>query len=314
MSAPSVVPRFDRWLLEPAPPQRLAALRLLVVGYCLVLLAVEWPTMWDLASLPTRQFDPVGLLWWMDAPMSPRLLHGVLVALALMTPLALAGWRWWITGPSFAALFAVVTTYNLSWGHVRHTEHLVLGHVVVLALSPAAHAYAMAPGKRAPRGRTPRRNTHDELVSDAMDARFGWPVKVMALITVVGYTVAGIAKLRYGGWDWLTGTALRNQVAFDNLRKALVGAPYSGIGGWAVGHRWLFAPTAIGAVAVELGAALALIGGRLRTWWVAASWSFHVGVVVLMAIAFPYPLCGIAYAPLLHPERAVDAIARRARR
>jgi hypothetical protein len=141
--------------------------------------------------------------------------------------------------------------------------------------------------------------------------RFGWPVKLMAIITVVGYTLAGVAKLRYGGGGWLNGAALRNQVAFDNLRKALVGAPYSGVGGWAVGHRWLFGPMALGAVGIELAAAAALVGGRIRTWWVLASWLFHVGIVVLMAIAFPYPLSGIAYAPLLRPERLVGAIARR---
>jgi hypothetical protein len=34
-----------------------------------------------------------------------------------------------------------------------------------------------------------------------------------------------------------------------------------------------------------------------------AAWSFHVGVAALMAITFPYPLVGIAFAPLLPVER-----------
>jgi hypothetical protein len=297
-----VILAFDRWFHEPAPAERLAALRMLVVGYVAVFLALQWSTLWTLDALPARQFEPVGVLWWMHAPMSATMLHVAMVCLALATVGALVGWRWRLTGPVFAALFAVVTTYNLSFGHVRHTEHVVLGHVVVLALSPAADVWALIP----PRPGTGRRVGRGEV-----DARFGGAIKLMAIITVVSYTLAGIAKLRYGGWDWLTGTALRNQVAYDNLRKALLGAPYSHLGGWAVGHGWLFAPMAIGSLAVELGAVVALFGGRLRTGWVTAAWVFHVGVVALMWIVFPYQLSGVAYAPLMHPERVVAAVCRR---
>ena len=40
-----------------------------------------------------------------------------------------------------------------------------------------------------------------------------------------------------------------------------------------------------------------------RAWWIAAAWGFHVGILVLMAIGFPYQLLGVAYAPLLPLER-----------
>ena len=39
--------------------------------------------------------------------------------------------------------------------------------------------------------------------------------------------------------------------------------------------------------------------------WAVAAWGFHLGVVALMAIAFPYPLLGLAYAPLFRIERPV---------
>jgi len=54
--------------------------------------------------------------------------------------------------------------------------------------------------------------------------------------------VSGIAKLRNGGWDWVSGAALQHQVAFDNVRKAVVGAPHSPLAEVAVPHAWLFAP------------------------------------------------------------------------
>jgi hypothetical protein len=68
----------------------------------------------------------------------------------------------------------------------------------------------------------------------------------------------------------------------------------------------VFTPMAWATVVIELGAPLALLGGRIRTAWAVGAWGFHVGIVVLMAISFPYQVAGIAYVCLFAPERAVD--------
>ena len=60
---------------------------------------------------------------------------------------------------------------------------------------------------------------------------------------------------------------------------------------------------ALASVVVELGAPVALLRGRLRALWVVAAWSFHLGVLVLMAILFAYPLSGVGYASFGHPEQ-----------
>ena len=93
------------------------------------------------------------------------------------------------------------------------------------------------------------------------------PVQLMALVTIITYVLAGMAKLRNGGMDWLVGDVLRNQVAFDNLRKELLGAWHSPFGGWAVRYAWIFPPMAVATVVVELGAPVAFLGGRWRTIW-----------------------------------------------
>ena len=54
---------------------------------------------------------------------------------------------------------------------------------------------------------------------------------------------------------------------------------------------------------VELGAPLALLGRRWAYTWVALAWSFHVAVLALMAVLFPYPLVGVAFASMLPVER-----------
>jgi hypothetical protein len=141
----------------------------------------------------------------------------------------------------------------------------------------------------------------------------------MSAITVVSYAVAAVAKLRNSGWDWVTGDTLRNHVARDNLEKALFGDPYSPLARVVLAHAWLFPPMAWATMVVELGAPLALVLRRWRVIWVAVAWVFHVGVLVLMAVFFPYQLSGVAYASLFPVERLPGWVAghltpRRARR
>ena len=54
---------------------------------------------------------------------------------------------------------------------------------------------------------------------------------------------------------------------------------------------------------VELGAPLVLVHRRIAAIWAFAAWGFHVGVVLVMNIWFPYPLFGFAYLPLFAVER-----------
>jgi hypothetical protein len=62
---------------------------------------------------------------------------------------------------------------------------------------------------------------------------------------------------------------------------------------------------AVMSLAIELGGPLALLHRRLALLWSLAAWGFHLGVILLMAIVFPYPLLGLAYAPMFRVERPV---------
>ncbi len=64
---------------------------------------------------------------------------------------------------------------------------------------------------------------------------------------------------------------------------------------------------------IELGAPLALAGRRIGYAWALGAWGFHVGVVLMMNIWFPYPLLAVAYLPLLRAERVIEAAIRAAR-
>ncbi|MGI9648725.1 MAG: HTTM domain-containing protein [Acidimicrobiia bacterium] len=279
------------WLSEEAPARRLAVARILVGSYAVVFVAIRSFHWLDVARLPERRFDPVGVLGWLDQPLTPDLV-AVLSALTFVIGLAfLLGWRFRVLAPMFALLLLVMTTHGNSWGQLLHTENLLVLHVIILAVSPAHAAYAV--GRAQPTG-------------DSPSHRYGWALRVMTLVVIIAYVIAGLAKLRNGGFDWLTGDVLRNQVAHDNLRKILLGDVHSPIGAWLVQFGWLFPPLAIASVAVELGAPVVLLGGRWRTAWVVAAWGFHLGVLVLMAILFPYQLTGVAFVSMLPVERLAD--------
>jgi hypothetical protein len=177
---------------------------------------------------------------------------------------------------------------------IFHTDNLLVLHVLLLALAPA--------------GGTPRRRSDAEAAVLALG--YGWVPRVMALVTVAAYVVAGIAKLEHTGWSWAAGSALREQIAYDAIRKIELGSTYSPLGAWLVAHAGVFAPLSAFSLATELLAPLALLSTRAALVWCACAWSFHAGVLALMAIAFPYPLSGCAFLPLFPVERALPALER----
>lgn len=277
-------------LFEEAPARRLAAVRIIVGAYAAVFVGFRAFHWLDVTELPASRFRPIGVLAWLDSPLSPALVAVLSLAAFAGAVAFTAGWRYRIAAPVFAALLLVLTTYGNSWGQIFHIENLLVLHVIVLAMSPADRALAVRTAPRRP--------------GDS----FGWPLGLMSVITVITYVVAGWAKLQVSGFDWITGDVLRNWVAHDNLRKILLGDLHSPVGGWLVQFRLLFPPMALATMVVELGAPLALLGRRWRATWVAAAWIFHVAVLVLMAIVFPYQLFGVAYVSFFRMEKAADWI------
>lgn len=280
--------RVGRWWFTPAPGARLAVFRLAVGAYAAVWSLVRLPAHLGIADrLPVR-WDPVGPWALLDAPPADALVRVLAVGAPLAGALVASG-RWHrVAGPVGAVWFLALTALASSWGQVFHTENLLVLHLGVLAVAPAA---ALGDGTAGP--------------------RFGWPLRLASVLVVATYVLAGVAKLRIGGVEWLDGEVLRNLVAHDNLRKALLGDAYSPVGRALVAHAWVFGPLAWATLLVELGAPVALLGGRWRTAWVASAWAFHVGVLALMAVVFPYQLLGVAFLPFFRLERVLDRAADR---
>ena len=218
--------------------------------------------------LPRAAGDPVGIGGWLGGPPSRGDRHDRRRRHVRRRGGRLSGRRWSIAGPLFAVGFLWLTTFGASWGQILHTEHLAALHLLVLAAAPSVA------GRRRPTG---------------------WPLKVMTLVTVGVYVVAGIAKFRFGGgWSWLDGdrlaaprrprqpsqTPARRHLLAD--RRARDRAP-AAVPGRGVAH-----------ARRRARARRSVFFGRrrLRHAWMAMAWTFHVGVLALMAVLFPYPLFG----------------------
>lgn len=295
----------DGWLLAPLPARALAAVRIASGTYALGLVLGRLPSQLDLAR-EGNGWDPVGVLWpWGSAP-AVGLVAMVGVA-ALVAAIALVlGWRHRWTGPSCFVTTLLVTTMASSWGHMFHSDNLVVLHLAVVAWFPAADAWSL-----------------DSRCGRAADGgpsgTYGWAVRLAALMTTAAYVVAGLAKLRLGGWGWIDGETLRGLVAHDNLRKELIGAPSTPLAGPVVRQAWLFTPLALATFVVELGAPVALLTRRSAVGWVAAAWGFHVGILALMTVSFLYPLMLLAFVPTLAaaglvPDALPDRLRLRRRR
>jgi hypothetical protein len=288
---------LGRFWHAPAPPERLAALRVIVGLFTWGYLLARWPYFTDYARSSPADFRPIGVVSLVLTAPLPAALSHVLMALAAVTGAAyVAGFRYRVAAPLFAALVLWITTYRNSWGMIFHTENLFVMHAIALALAPSA-ADAWSLDAR-------RRGTPVEA-----SARHGWPIKLVSSITVLAYVIAGVAKLRNTGLDWITTDFLRNYVAFDALRKVELGSVHSPLGGYvAENFPRSFRPAAGFSLLAEVAAPLALVHRKIAYVWIAAVVMFHAGVLALMAILFPYPLFLFAFASFFELEKGVERV------
>jgi hypothetical protein len=294
--------KLDVLVWPVAPPERLAVLRIMTGVWTAGYLAVRLPAFLALKNADRGAFDPVGVLALLPAP-----LPGAVVITAVLATLALAvvyasgvGFR--VTGPAFALALLALTTYRSSWGQILWFETLVVVHVLIVGLSPSADALVVGQPDRT------------VVASQA----YGAPVRLAAAVTVTAYFLSGVAKLRIGGVGWMSSATLQNHIAYSAARLDILGGTPSPLAPWLVTRPGVLAPLAVATVVLELGAPVALVGGWIRTAWVASVWVLHVGIALSMLVVWGYPLWGVAFAPLFRLERVADVVrarwARRGRR
>jgi hypothetical protein len=287
----SALSTLERRVFPDTPPARLAALRVLVGLFSTIYLVSRPTGLAFFGQFARSAFAPVGVVQLLVRPLPSAAcwaLYGITLAASAA---ATAGYRYRVSGPLWALGLLWVTSYRNSWGMLFHTENLLVVDALILALAPASDAWSLDARSRDAKPLDP-------------NPKYAWPVAAMNAALVASYLAAAIAKLRLVGWGWASGDELRAHIAFDALRKIELGSMHSSIGAELVRHPWIFAPFAWLSLGFELAAPVALLGGRIALIWSLGAWTFHLGVLLLMAIFFPYPLTGVAFASLFPIERA----------
>jgi hypothetical protein len=272
-------------------------LRIVVGAFAWLYLVVRARVFLSLRSADPGRFDPVGVLAPLSTPPTSALVVTCYV-LAVAAGAAFVTGLWFrASGPLFGVTLLLLTTYRSSWGQILWLENLVVIHVLIVGLARSADVWSWRPFETRHAAPEPAET-------------YGAPVRLAALVTVATYVLAGIAKLRYSGIDWVTSDTLRNHVAASVVRAELLDAPASPIGRRLVADGWLFPPAAALSLLLELAAPIAFLGRRLRDVWVASAWLMHASIAALMFVVFPYPLFFVAFAPLYDLERAVTRAIR----
>ena len=130
--------RLDALWFPEAPAARLAMLRILIGAFSLWLVGTEYPVWVTVGQTKAALFQPVGVVALLSHPLSPALHEALVLATLVASVPFLLGWRYRFTGPLFAALLFWVLSYRQSWSMVYHSENLLVLHVLILALAPAA--------------------------------------------------------------------------------------------------------------------------------------------------------------------------------
>jgi len=245
-------------------------------------------------------FAPVAPCRVLREPLPAAVADRIADATVVSVAAAAAGIGYRVTGPVAAATLTWTLAYRNSWSMVFHNDNLVALHSMALGAGRSADALSLdALAARSFGGPT------------AADPRYGWPLQLCSAATASTYFLAGVAKVAGPlGWGWASGDSLRRQVAVDGIRKELFGTPASLLAYRLYGNDTLFRVLAIGSMAVELLAPMALLNRRLGRLWVLAAWQMHWGILAVMKIKFRYQMSGAAYASYADLEHAVAAVAR----
>ena len=267
-----------RWLYAPAPLARVAVLRVVVLLFVPVdvLLTTTWVR--GHAQVPGELYVPLRLGRLLPLPTPGpwvEVLQVVLVAAALLAALLaardrlprLAGWV-------VAGLYLEWMVVAMSYGKVDHDRFAFL---VALFVLPSVGRAGLRSRER----------------SEAA----GWALSMIAVAVVATYVLAAVAKLRFGGLDWVDGATLTRAILRRStpLSEPLLDLP-------AVLHAAQY-----GIMAMELLVApLLLVRWRdeRRTWALAIGFlGFHLMTFAMITIIF-LPHC-VALLALLPLERLV---------
>ncbi|MEO6714473.1 MAG: HTTM domain-containing protein [Mycobacteriales bacterium] len=257
------------WLFVPQARGRIAWLRL--AAYVFVPLDIFYATPWvaQHADVPGRLYHALTIARVLHLPEpTPTSIRATMWLLLVTSIAAVAGRAPRLLGAAVAVLYAWWMLIAMSYGKVDHDRYAFL---VLLAVLPTV-------------GPVRRDDTRE-------DAESGWALWCVQLAVVATYFLAAVAKFRFGGWNWATGSTL----SFAILRRGtFLADPLLQL-------PWLIVALQWGILMFELATPMLLVRNRWRSRFVLFLYGFHLSSCLGLRIAFwPHLVALLAFVPLEH--------------
>lgn len=273
------------WWFPTAPLGRVAAFRVVIYAYIPVdvLLSGSWVR--GHAQLGETLYRPlrVARLLFLPAPSSSTILAvevGLILSAVVAVVAAVRGRAARSTGCLVAILYFAWMLIAMSYGKVDHDRFAFL---VALAVLPTVG----------------RSHLRDRAGSPAA----GWALQCVQVSVVLTYVLAAWAKIRFGGWNWPTGSTLELAL----LRR------HTPVSSWLIDKPQILVPMQFAMVSAELASPLVLLArsDRARTLVALGMWSFHLAVFAGVSIIFlPHCIAIASFVPLESWWTAVVAAVR----
>jgi hypothetical protein len=244
------------WWFRPVPLARVAVFR--TIAYLFIPVDVFLTTAWVRAhaDVPTEWYVPltIGRLLPLPTPTTTvvTVVQWALVATALV---AATGRAPRLLGSTVFLLYLEWMVIAMSYGKVDHDR---IAYLVALAVLPTI-------------GRVRWRDRRSSQAA-------GWAMAMVFVTVVLTYFLAAWAKIRFGGWDWATGSTLAR--AF--LRRGTV------LSEWMLDAPGLLVAAQWGILVFELLSPLMLLVWSVRTRVLLVGFllCFHLSVYASVTIIF----------------------------
>ncbi len=268
------------FLFQPVPLGRISVLRIAIYLFVIFDVFAVVNDVIDHAGGRADLYKPVLLRQWLNLPPpSTGYAHVeqvvLIIGCLLCASQRLPSWAEWLGALVVAAAFTDWVSIGFSYGKVDH-DHFAL--ITALWVLPAVGA-----------ARRPDRTTRSEAA--------GWALLCIQMACVATYFFSAWAKVRFGGWDWVTGSTF----AWAMTRRG------TGLGRMLVDPPWILVLGQISVFTLELCSPLLLFLRGYRRYLMVATYAlFHLATYLTLRIHFlPLVICLLAFLPLerLTPER-----------
>ena len=272
--------RWNQFWFEPSAPTDLGVSRILAYGILLVLFWSRDTSAW--ASVPHAFWMPIPLFRLLHLPILPGpVLHVLDVIWKVALGLSCVGaWTRISTLCSFVfGIYLLGLPHN--FGKVHHGDTIVVLLLAVMAVSRAGDAWSVDGWIR----RIRRGRRHLPQPPPGASPEYTWPLRLILVLVALVYFGAGISKLRYSGFAWVTS---------ENMRFLLIAHHYywrppTNWGLQLAQYPWLGHLQAAAALTLELSMVLTIFHGTARRILLPSLIAMQSGIWLLLGVPFtPY--------------------------